>query len=130
MNTQSIYRLLTAIAVLFIISSSASAQKAFYFGADTTVAKNDVVRIRLNDYVGDIQWQRTYELNGKSNWEDIPGANTDSLVFFADTTSYYRAQVIAGHCDPFYSDTTMVSVYILNNNSVVVDDYGLNLQSD
>ncbi len=68
---------------------------------------NDSVVLRLNDYVGDIQWQTFNENDG---WENLIGEVYDTLLFVADVSTLFRAEVIAGHCDPFYSDTVYVEV--------------------
>lgn len=95
--------------ILFLLGSVlvTFAQKAFYLGPDATVNVSDSVVIRLNDYDGVIQWQKSSDLQ---LWDNIPGATLDTLLFVADTTTYFRAEVIAGDCDPFYSDTTLLHV--------------------
>jgi len=130
MRSQNIYKILFIASMLMLAGQKAFPQKAFLFGADATIPKNDTVVVRLQEHVGEIQWQKTLELNGKDSWENIPDAITDSLVFIADTTTYFRAQVIAGHCDPFYSDTTFVNVYQQNENVVQINDEELELISD
>ncbi len=95
------------ILILFVLAFNSFSQT--YTGA--TVHLDDTVVIRLNDYVGDIQWQKTYEINNPDSWQNISDANADSLLFIADTTTYYRTKVIAGNCEPFYSDTVKVNVY-------------------
>ena len=124
------YKTIGIIAILILASLQAFPQKAFYFGSDAAVNLEDSVVIRLNNYVGDIQWQKTYELNNTDNWENIPGATLDTLLFVADTTTYFRAKVIAGDCDPFYSDTTKVDVYTLKEEVALIDEDELFLVSD
>ncbi len=116
------------IVMLFsLVSFSSFSQKAFYFGPDATVNVNDSVVIRLNDYQGDIQWQKSLDLDV---WENIPGAVHDTLLFVSDTTTYFRARVIAGDCDPFYSDTTLVGVHKLNEDVKIIDESETVLISD
>ena len=74
-----------------------------------TVAKDDNVVIRLNDYTGDIQWQKSYD---NTNWIDITNANADTLLFIADETSFFRASVTVGTCEPFISDVAEIIVNI------------------
>ena len=105
----------TITVLIFMASLSTFSQKAFFSGPVATVNVNDSVVIRLNDYVGYIQWQKSLNLDV---WEYIPGATQDTLLFLADTTSYFRAEVIAGDCDPFYSDTTMVGVFYITTMQV------------
>ncbi|MBS4013618.1 MAG: hypothetical protein KGZ97_07640 [Bacteroidetes bacterium] len=130
MRTLNIYKTLVIASILILAGLEAYPQKAFLFGADATVPKTDSVVIRLNGYVGEIQWQKTHELIGKDDWVNIPNATFDTLVFIADTTTFFRAQVISGHCDPFYSDTTFINVYKQNNNVLIVNDNDLTLVSD
>jgi uncharacterized protein (TIGR02145 family) len=124
---KKILKIFTIITGLLLFVPPVLAQKAFYFGPNATVNVNDSVVIRLNDYQGDIQWQKSLDLE---NWENIDAATRDTLLFVADTTSYFRAEVIAGDCDPFYSDTTMVGVYKIGKTTVLIDDYDVELISD
>ncbi len=109
------YKILAVILLLLASVQVVVAQRAFYFSPDATVNVNDSVVIRLNDYEGTIQWQKSLDLDF---WQNIPGAIHDTLLFVADTTTYFRAKVIAGDCDPFYSDTTMVGVFHIFTSSV------------
>ncbi|TVQ17575.1 MAG: hypothetical protein EA361_02285 [Bacteroidetes bacterium] len=113
--------------ILFLISIMVFSQKAYYFGPDAMVGVSDSVVIRLNDYEGTMQWQKSFDMD---NWENIPDATRDTLLFVADTTTYFRAEVIAGYCDPFYSDTVHVGVYKKNSAVVIIDDYDVELLSD
>ncbi len=55
---------------------------------------SDTVVFRLNDYVGEhVKWQLSHKLE---DWADIQGATSDSLLFVADTTTCFRARMIAG----------------------------------
>jgi hypothetical protein len=72
-----------------------------------TVSQNDTVVVRLNDYTGSIQWQRSLD---SISWTDITDANADTLFFIADVTCLIRAAVTAGICDPFISDIAKVIV--------------------
>jgi len=106
----SIVKTANIILVTFLLVSAVNqsvAQKVLDLGSDHTVNLNDSVVIRLLDHVGDIQWQRSFY---KNDWQDIPGAHADNLLVIADKTSYFRAKVTAGHCDPFYSHTTLITV--------------------
>lgn len=129
MRIQILFKVLVVSVIMIITKQQLYAQSAFLFGPDATVPKNDTVVIKLHDYVGDIQWQKTLELDGSDNWENISNATDDTLMFIADTTTYFRAKVVAGHCDPFYSDTTYVSVFSLKEKVVLVDNEDLELIS-
>ncbi len=67
---------------------------------------------------GNIQWQNSNDL---LSWSNIPSATTDTFCFPAGSTSYYRAEVINGTCDPIYSDTTLLTV--LGGGSSGVDTF-------
>jgi len=109
---ENAHKIFVISLVFFALTQHSFAQRAFGFDPGATVNVNDSVVIRLNDYQGDIQWQKSPDLE---NWENIAAATLDTLLFVADTTTYFRAEVIAGDCDPFYSDTTMVEVIISGN---------------
>jgi hypothetical protein len=80
-----------------------------------TVNQNDTVVIRLNDYTGTVQWQISLD---SVNWTDITNANDDTLMIIADVTSYIRASVIAGICDPFISDIAKIIVNISYESAI------------
>ena len=130
MRPLNICKTLFIASIILLAGQKAYPQKAFLFGADANVAKSDSVVIRLQGYVGEIQWQKTHELIGKDDWVNIPNATYDTLVFIADTTTFFRAQVISGHCDPFYSDTTFINVYKQNDKVFIVENNELTLISD
>jgi uncharacterized protein (TIGR02145 family) len=71
---------------------------------------NDTVVIRLNDFIGDIQWQKTYSLDEESNWIDIIEATQDTIALIIEKRTFIRARVVSALCDPFYSDTVIVNV--------------------
>ena len=114
MKTPNIFKPLALIAILLLTGSDIFSRKVLFFPPDTTINKNDPVVIRLQEYAGEIQWQRSYDA---SLWKDIPGATADTFVFVADTTTYFRARVVRIHYDPFYSDTTLVNVYELKSST-------------
>ncbi len=109
------FKIITIIVVLLALVQSAFTQKEFHFEPFTTVNINDSVVIRLNDYQGDIQWQKSSDLE---TWENIAQATVDTLLFVANTSTYFRAEVIVRECDPFYSDTTKVGVFDLTTSAV------------
>ncbi len=97
------------ITFLTLVSFDVCAQRGILKAADATVGVNDTVVLRLEEYVGEsVNWQ--YSLDAH-NWTDISGATADTLLFEADHTTFFRASVIAGDCDPFYSDTVLVIVH-------------------
>ena len=97
---------LFSVAMIFSVYHT-SAETPLLSEPDATVNENDSVVIRLNDYVGDIQWQKSFDTE---LWENLAGETNDTLLFIADSSAFFRAEVIAGDCDPFYSDTTYIFV--------------------
>jgi uncharacterized repeat protein (TIGR01451 family) len=67
--------------------------------------------ITLNDYVGDIQWQWSYD---NVSFTDMPGSNSETLsgaeMGTLTAEIYYRAEVTSGICAPDYSNSVTVSV--------------------
>ena len=114
LKSPNIFKLIALFAILLLPGYDIFSQQAFFAHPDTTINKSDPVVIRLQEYAGEIQWQRSYDA---SLWKDIPGATADTFVFVADTTTYFRARVVKSHYDPFYSDTTLVIVYELKSSS-------------
>ncbi len=96
--------IILTLFVLAVNSFSQTYPHGFVYLDDTAI-------IRLHDYVGEIQWQKTHEINNPGSWQNISAANADSLLVIADTTTFFRAEVIAGNCEPFYSDTSMVIIH-------------------
>lgn len=87
------------IVILLCISS--------FLHSQTTVCQGDTVYFSTTAYRGDIQWQESVD---SVQWNDIPGATTDTLVVIAAATSYYRAAVTEGTCLPVYSDVELLDV--------------------
>ncbi len=104
---KKIYRIFTVTLIALVCAKNAFPQETFYYGPEITVYAGDSVVIRLNDYEGTIQWQKSFDNN---EWENISGAVYDTLLFISDNTTYFRAVLIAGFCDPFFSDIVKVNV--------------------
>ena len=68
---KSIFQYNTSILLFLAISLSAFSQNNTHFNPDAFVNVNDSVVIRLNDYEGTIQWQKSSDLEV---WENIPDA--------------------------------------------------------
>lgn len=95
------------IILLLIFGLSIKAQQIKSTYSTNHVYKGDSVSLEVNDFYGDIQWQKSIGLN---NWENINGATSGKILYIADTATYYRAAFVAGICDTTYSDTIQVSV--------------------
>lgn len=76
--------------------------------AQTTVCSGDTALLILNTYRGTIQWQQSSD---SITWDSIPGATSDTAQVIVDTTTWYRAQVIEGTCQPVYSG---IKKFIIN----------------
>jgi len=103
-------RILHGIAFsLLFITSSLQAQE-YPDSAVYVVAKGEDVRISLawtSANHGLIQWQ---VYSGDGNWTDIPQAITKNLRVKADTSTWLRAKITSGTCDPLYSFITGLHV--------------------
>ena len=64
---------------------------------------------------GNIQWQSS--VDGKS-WNDVAGATTKTSQVTVSQSLLYRAKVVSGTCNPFYSKITKVTVIDLNINNI------------
>ncbi len=71
------------------------------------VDKGDSTVIRLKNYTGYLQWQ---ESSDSANWIDISDAHSDTFLFIADQTTYFRALVTVGNCEPFISEIAKIIV--------------------
>jgi uncharacterized protein (TIGR02145 family) len=106
-NRNSLFFLVTIIAFI-VFNKTICAQVTFRYDFQAYVNINDSVVLKIGEYVGEsIQWQISYD---QEIWINIPGAETDTLLFVADSTSLFRAEVIAGDCDPFYSEIILIHV--------------------
>ena len=119
--------ILSFFAFCLLMNNMQLNAQALYYGPDKIVNEGDSVVLRLHDYVGNIQWQKSYN---KKTWSNVSGATDDTLLFIADTTTYFRAKVTAGNCDPYYSDEIYVNVVIYHKNIVLVDTNNMKLKSD
>ncbi len=89
--------------------------------ADTTyqtVGKGQEINLNLLWYTinhGQINWQ---ESAGEDIWSDIQDENNKNYIFEAGTTSFYRARIESGTCDPVYSKITHLRVADIVTDSV------------
>lgn len=92
------------LSIIFIGKNSTAISKSTF---SNTVIENDTVIIHLGEHTGNVQWQKS---DNSINWSNVSEANSDSLVFIADQNAYFRAVVTAGDCEPYFSDTSEISV--------------------
>jgi hypothetical protein len=100
-------------AVLILLLASFTV--AFSQNNDTlyrTVAHDEAINLNLLWYsinYGSIFWEKSVDGN---QWTEIPGEIQKNYRFSADTDLYYRAKVLSGTCDPFYSRIS--GLHVLN----------------
>lgn len=80
----------------------------------TTLCADDSLTLNLSGASGSIQWE--ISTNGTS-WSALPGQTSASLVTKPAGGAWYRAAVVSGTCNPFYSDTTVVQYSTLAANA-------------
>ena len=101
----NICKLLACLPVIFILFSFPAGVLAD--GPEGLVNAGDTVVLRLGEHVGDLHWQHSAD---GEQWEYISEATNEHLQWIARTSLYFRAEVIAGSCEPFYSDTILLEV--------------------
>jgi Sortilin, neurotensin receptor 3, len=78
---------------------------------DKPVYKGDTVALNIPSFYGDLQWQKSIDLQ---SWSNLEYATSGMLAFVADSSAFYRARVQGGTCDPVYSDTIRSTVFTWN----------------
>lgn len=76
------------------------------------------VDLNLSGFQGDIQWQFSTNSN---NWQDITttGFDSSAIILNPITSTYYRAKVIDGTCNPIYSTYQYVFVSASTAGTIV-----------
>jgi hypothetical protein len=109
------YPFILVFSALLLITHHGHSQLAALAVHDHEVPFNATVVLSISDYQGEyMQWQHSEDM---AIWMNIPGATADTLLFVASESIYLRARVIAGDCDPFYSDITRIIVIRLSSVS-------------
>jgi len=88
---------LFCLIVLNLINQSSQAQ--------IFLCPNDTICLTIGSFYGNIQWQESAD---NISWSDISGAISDTSCIIAADSTYYRAVVTSGSCDPYYSDTSFI----------------------
>lgn len=79
-----------------------------YSAAQTVCSGDSVVVVLTGHKQGSTVWEQSSD---RTTWSPAQGAPyNDSLVIIAGNTLYYRAIVTDGTCNPYYSDTTLITV--------------------
>jgi len=90
------------IAILFCISFFAGS--AF---SQQSVCKQDTVHFYQNGYRGLLTWQKS---DNGTDWTPLPGSQKDTLKVIANSSAYYRTEVVDGYCKPYYSEAILLIV--------------------
>ncbi|MCK4661575.1 MAG: hypothetical protein KAT68_01815 [Bacteroidales bacterium] len=115
------------VLTITILIANLSFSQGIYYGNDTTIYTDDTIKVIANEHRGNIQWQKSYDFTA---WSDIIDENNDTLFFVGDTTTYFRAKITEGTCNPVYSDTASVSVIALSSETVIIEDSTSTVVSD
>jgi len=83
----------------------------------TFVCEGEEVTIRLSEFRGDIQWEKSAD---NLNWEIINGENTDSIKIIASDSSYFRANMSEGVCNTYY--TQVCSLFVFPEVDIVIEN--------
>ncbi|MCB9231606.1 MAG: hypothetical protein H6581_08085 [Bacteroidia bacterium] len=75
--------------------------------AQSPVCAGESFCITLGTHRGDIQWQSSTD---QVNWTSMGGATHDTLCTVASASTWFRAEVTEGDCNPIFSDTVYVEV--------------------
>ena len=113
MKKQSILAVLIFLLASFTAVLSQNTDTLF-----RTVARAEAINLNLLWYsinYGSISWEKSVD---GMQWTEIPGENQKNYRFPADSNRYYRAKVVSGTCDPFYSRITGLDVLNMMADSV------------
>ena len=116
---------LVLVILLVVLSHGIKAQRVYQLSSPYSFEVNEIIVLRLTKYVGEqVQWQHSSD--GEA-WVNIPGEVADTIGLVASESAFYRAKVIAGDCDPFFSDVISISVYELEPMVVKAEEYGMTI---
>jgi len=87
------YTLIIIVCFAFLVNFKTYSQQ---------LCHGDTIHISVTGHSGNLQWQVSENL---INWTNILGGYYDTLHVIAKANKYYRARVLTGTCNPFYSDT-------------------------
>jgi uncharacterized protein (TIGR02145 family) len=97
--------------ILFVtMDMQGQTRKAFYT-SDNVVYVGDTVILEVPSYYGNIQWQKSSDM---ANWTNIQDATNGNFELIADSSAYYRAEIIGGICSAVYSDTILINALAKN----------------
>jgi hypothetical protein len=97
----------------------------FCQGQDTifrTVTRSEPLNLNLLWYSinhGSIYWEKSPD--GKQ-WKVVSGPATKNYHVAADSNACYRAKIVSGTCDPWYSSVTKINVLNIHTDSIALVD--------
>lgn len=83
-----------------------------------TVTRSEALNLNLLWYSinhGSIYWEQSSDAK---SWKEVSGPATKNYHMAADSNAYYRAKIISGTCDPWYSAITKLHVLNIHTDSV------------
>ena len=110
------------LLIIFTCFSYLSAQDVTI--VEKNIYDNDTIVLRLNDYIGDVQWEVSAD---NENWSEISGANSDTLLYIPNSSVYLRAQVTVKNCRSYYSDVAHITISDFTCGSSTITDYDNNI---
>src|SRR6056297_1078980 len=95
-SIKDIYKLFFTILVALAAFNTVHGQQ------QQELCPGDTAIFRLQGYkAGDISWQKS---PGQAQWHDINDVEDTTCKIVVQESMYYRAKVLQGTCDPFYSE--------------------------
>ncbi len=86
--------------------------------SQTVVCEGEEVTIKLSEYRGDIQWEKSLD---NLNWELINGEISDSINLIASDSLYFRALMTEGNCNTYY--TPICSLYVYPEVNILLPEF-------
>ena len=127
MKSKEIINIILVTSILFFVNvfSNGLYCQGIHYKTSTVLYEGDSVMIIMdNIYRGVLQWQRSYD---SDIWNDMEGENNDTLLFYVDSSSYYRAAITEETCDTVYSDIVFLQVYYHCIGTSTVSDFDNNI---
>jgi uncharacterized protein (TIGR02145 family) len=112
--------ILYILLIMNELSIEAQQIKSTYY-TNQAINKGDSVALEVDNFYGDIQWQKSKDLN---YWENMEGYTHGKAIFIADSSAYFRAKIVAGTCNAIYSDTILISPYMSYDTTEGLIGYG------
>ena len=101
------FRFLSFFGFLYFLSTLTGNAQHKVLLIQTQYTAGDTAKLLVPEHRGDIKWQKSTD---QSQWFDIPGEASDSLLYIVDTSRYIRAIITEGTCQPLFSDTIYIAI--------------------